>query len=174
MPERRWRLVNVLDVPGRVEPDDGVTAKERAAAREQLRDDRSARVELPGYPDVDHRWHAVREFLGVTAFGVAAAEAAAGNALIYAHHEVPYEQEELYLVFEGRVRFHCDGKEVEAARGDVLYLQPAVVRGAVALETPTMLFMVGGKPGAYEPPIWADDWRPPPEWLPARRSPQER
>jgi mannose-6-phosphate isomerase-like protein (cupin superfamily) len=171
MPERRWRLVSLSDVPGRVEPDDGVTPEERAAARAELRDDRSARVDIPGYPGVDHRWHAVREFFGISAFGVAAASGEAGRALIYAHHERPYEQEELYLVFEGRVRFHCDGEEVEAARGDLLYLHPEVVRGAVALETPTMLFMVGGKPGVYEPPIWAADWRPPAEWLAARRSP---
>jgi quercetin dioxygenase-like cupin family protein len=169
MPERRWRLVSLSEVPGRIEPHDGVSPEERAAARAELRADRSARVELPGYPDVDHRWHSIRELLGISAFGVAAAEGAAGKALIHAHHEVPYDQEELYLVFEGRVRFHCDGEEVEATRGDVLYLEPTVVRGAVALETPTTLFMVGGKPGVYEPPIWAADWRPPSEWLDARR-----
>jgi mannose-6-phosphate isomerase-like protein (cupin superfamily) len=171
MRERRWRLVNLRDIPGRPsEPRDGVSREEREAARAELRDDHSARVDLAGYPEVAHRWHAVREFLGVTAFGVAAAEAEAGKALLYAHHEAPYGQEELYVVLEGRVRFYCDGEEVEAAPGDVLHLEPEVVRGAVALVTPTVLFMVGGRPGAYEPPIWAADWRPPAEWLDARRT----
>jgi hypothetical protein len=76
----------------------------------------------------------------------------------------------VYVVLEGRVRFHCDGEEVEAGAGSVLHLAPEVVRGAVALETPTALLLLGGKRGAYEPPIWASDWRPPESWLADRRS----
>ena len=70
------------------------------------------------------------------------------------------QNEELYLVVEGRARFVCDGETVELGRGEVLYARPGVRREAVALETPTMLFIVGGRPGkAYSPPIWATDWR---------------
>jgi mannose-6-phosphate isomerase-like protein (cupin superfamily) len=172
MAERGWRLVNLRDVPGAADlppPEDGVTAEEREAARAEIRGDMTAKVDVPGYPDPKAKWHALRRFLGVSAFGVAATEGEAGKALIWTHHEMPYEQEELYLVVEGRVRFHCDGEEVDAGVGDVLYVQPEVVRGAIALETPTMLFMVGGKLGTYEPPIWAGDWRPPDEWLAAHR-----
>jgi hypothetical protein len=70
------------------------------------------------------------------------------------------QQEELYLVVEGRARFVCDGEAVELGPGELLFARPGVRREAVALETPTMLFMVGGRPGEpYSPPIWASDWR---------------
>ena len=57
-------------------------------------------------------------------------------------------------------RSQADGGEVELAKHDLLYVEPTVGRGAIALETPTKLFIVGGKPGMYEPPAWASDWRP--------------
>lgn len=174
MAERGWRLVSLRDVPSAADlppPDDGVSAEEREAARAEIRGNATAKVDVPGYPEPRaRRWHGVRRFLGISSFGVAAVEADAGEALIWAHHEVPYGQEELYLVLEGRVRFHCDGEQVEGSPGDLLYCAPEVVRGAVALESPSLLLMLGGKAGAYEPPIWAGDWRPPGDWLAARRS----
>jgi quercetin dioxygenase-like cupin family protein len=150
MAERRWRVVDLRDVPSGADlppPDDGVSQEERDAARTEIRRDRTAKVDVPGYPEPKAKWHALRRFLGVTAFGVAATEGEAGNALIWAHHEIPYEHEEIYLVVEGRVRFHCDGEEVEAGPGELLYCSPEVVRGAIALETPTMVFMIGGRSG---------------------------
>jgi hypothetical protein len=65
-------------------------------------------------------------------------------------------------VLTGRARFLFAGYgEVEVGRHELLYVRPEVGRGAIALETPTVLFIVGGKPGSYEPPVWANDWRPP-------------
>ena len=56
----------------------------------------------------------------------------------------------------------CDGVSVELGPGELVYARPGVRREAVALESPTMLFIVGGRPGeAYAPPIWASDWRRP-------------
>jgi mannose-6-phosphate isomerase-like protein (cupin superfamily) len=112
----------------------------------------------------NRKTHAVREFLGIESFGVNAFEAHAGELLVVPHDELGEgeQQEELYLVVEGRARFVCDGEEAELGPGDVLFARPGVRREAVALETPTMLFMVGGRPGeAYSPPIWAYDWREP-------------
>ena len=84
-----------------------------------------------------------------------------GDALIWPHTEAHYGHEELYLVLEGRARFvFDDNSEVEVAKHDLLYVEPRVGRGAIALVTPTKLFIIGGKPGAYEPPAWASDWRP--------------
>ena len=74
------------------------------------------------------------------------------------HHQADEgeQQEELYLVVEGRARFVCDGEEVELSPGDVLLAKVGVKREAVALETPTMLFIVGGRPGKpYAPPLWS-------------------
>jgi hypothetical protein len=110
--------------------------------------------------------HDVRGFLGVESFGVNAFGAHEGELLVVPHDELGEgeQQEELYLVVEGRARFVCDGEQVELGPGEVLFARPGVKREAVALETPTMLFIVGGRAGeAYSPPIWARDWREPAE-----------
>ena len=110
-------------------------------------------------------WRPVRFHFGITSFGVNAFTAhEVGDRLINEHDESQEHdlQEELYLVVEGRARFVCDGEPVELGPGELLYARPGVRREAVALETPTMVFMVGGRPGqAYSPPIWAHDWREP-------------
>ena len=110
----------------------------------------------------NRKTHAVRHFLGVESFGVNAFEAHAGELLVIPHDETPEgeQQEELYLVVEGRARFTCDGETAELGVGELLYARPGVKREAVALESPTLVFMVGGRPGhAYAPPIWAFDFR---------------
>jgi hypothetical protein len=57
-----------------------------------------------------------------------------------------------------RVRL-TDGEAVELEPGELLFARPGVKREAVALESPAMLFIVGGRPGeSYSPPIWASDW----------------
>jgi quercetin dioxygenase-like cupin family protein len=170
---RGWRVVRLEEVPspGKLPVDDGVSDDERKVARAELRDDVGKQPVFPGYPEFGSaRWHAIRPYLGITAFGVAATEAAEGEALLQPHTEAQYGHEELYVVLEGRARFLFDGGgEVEVGPSELLFIEPNVGRGAVALETPTVVFIVGGKPGAYEPPIWARDWRPPDEWLEARR-----
>jgi cupin domain len=101
-------------------------------------------------------------FLGIESFGANAFEAQEGELLIVPHDELGEgeQQEELYLVVEGRAAFTCDGERVELGPGELLYARPGVKREAVALESPTLLFIVGGRPGeAYSPPIWASDWR---------------
>jgi mannose-6-phosphate isomerase-like protein (cupin superfamily) len=172
MQRRPWRLVRLGDIPSDHELPvaDGVSDEEREAARAELRDDIGAHPDFPGYPSPPSTWRAIRPYFGITAFGVAATEAAAGQALIWPHTEAQYGHEELYLVLEGRARFLFERNgEVEVGRHELVFVRPDVGRGAIALETPTVLFMVGGKPGAYEPPVWARDWRPPDEWLAARR-----
>ena len=107
------------------------------------------------------KWHALRPFLGIESFGANAVEARDGELLVVPHDELGEgeQNEELYLVVEGKARFVCDGEAVELAPGEVLYARPGVLREAVAAETPTMLLIVGGRPEqAYSPPIWATDW----------------
>ena len=115
--------------------------------------------------DGTHRkTHAVRSFLGVESFGVNAFEAHEGELLVIPHDELGEgeQQEELYLVVEGRARFVCDGEEVEIGPGDMLFARPGVMREALALESPTTLVVVGGRAGQpYFPPIWAFDWQGP-------------
>ena len=112
----------------------------------------------------NRKTHDVRGFLGVESFGVNAFEAHEGELLVVPHDELGEgeQQEELYLIVEGRARFVCDGEPIELGPGEVLYARPGVRREAVALTSPTLLFMVGGRPGEpYSPPIWASDWREP-------------
>jgi uncharacterized cupin superfamily protein len=103
------------------------------------------------------RWHSIREHFGIEAFGVNACHGDAGQEVVVPHEEVSFGgQQELYAVVEGRVRFTCDGEDVELRPGELLFLQPSVQRSGVALETPTTVLMIGavaGKP--FEP-----DWEP--------------
>ena len=103
------------------------------------------------------RWRSIRHHFGITGFGANSNEAAAGEELVVPHDEIAFGgQEELYLVLHGRARFVCDGEEVELGEGELLYVRPEVRREAVALETPTLLFMVGGVPGGPYVP-WPGD-----------------
>ena len=109
----------------------------------------------PGYfrewasdPDFGKGWRSIGSQLGVTSFGVNASEAAEGEELITRHEEASYGgQEELYVVTRGRTRFVCGGDEVEIAEGGLLYVPPDVMREARALETPTVVLIIGGIPG---------------------------
>ena len=163
MSNEGWTVARLADIPAAAELP-GVSRDEYL---EQMRD-RAPHI-LERWSDAAERFkgenrktHAVRMFLGVESFGVNAFEAHEGELLVIPHDELGEgeQQEELYLVVEGRARFVCDGETVELGPGEVLYARPGVRREALALETPTMLFMVGGRPGhAYSPPIWASDWR---------------
>lgn len=166
MEEKGWIAVRLEDIPSSAEiPVAGLDLspdEEERALRE--RSPRSAEVWAKveaKYGQINRRTHAVRRFLGIESFGCNAWEADAGDLLVPEHDEVPYRQEELFLVVKGRARFTCDGEDVELGPGELVYAKPEVVREAVALETPTVLFLVGGVPGEpYRPPLWARDWRP--------------
>lgn len=103
------------------------------------------------------RWHSVREQFGIEGFGVNACHGEAGQEVVVPHEETAFGgQQELYAVVEGRVRFTCDGEEIELGPGELLFLQPEVQRAGVALETPTLVLMIGGVAGKpFEP-----DWEP--------------
>jgi len=164
MKERRWKTARLSEIPSRGEMPGGPSAdeylegmRERAPHILERWADAQAR-----YRGDNRRTHDVRGFLGVESFGINAFEAHEGELLVIPHDELGEgeQQEELYLVVEGRARFVCDGEEVELGNGEVLFARVGVKREAIALETPTLLLIVGGRPGqAYSPPIWASDWR---------------
>jgi mannose-6-phosphate isomerase-like protein (cupin superfamily) len=158
-----WTTGRLADIPSRAETP-GFSVEEYRAAMEE----RAPHI-LERWADAGARFasehrktHDVRRFLGLESFGANAFEAYEGELLVVPHDELPEgeQQEELYLVVKGRARFVCDGETVELGQGEVLHARPGVRREAVALESPTMLFIVGGRPGeAYSPPIWASDWQ---------------
>lgn len=167
MAEKGWHVARVEEIPSnwQISVEGGIlTVKEQQAALGQ-RDPKALerwQAFAARHPNADRTSHAIRRHFGITSFGVNAYRASAGNPLIVPHDEKDYGQEELHLVVQGRARFICDGEAVELGPGELLYARPEVHREAIALETPTMLFIVGGRPGeAYTPPIWASDWREP-------------
>jgi hypothetical protein len=97
----------------------------------------------------------VRHHFGITSFGVNAWTGRdAGDRIINEHDEAD-EQEELYLVHQGRARFELDGEQVDAPAGTLVFAQPGVKRTAFAEEPNTTIFALGGTPGqAYDPHGW--------------------
>jgi mannose-6-phosphate isomerase-like protein (cupin superfamily) len=165
-----WVLVDISEIPGAFRPGDepGLTWDERQEARERLRrrpPEQTARNEqaAQAFPDFGRGWHAIRQNLGITAFGVNANEADAGELLFISHDEVEHGHEEVYVVVRGRARFEVDGNSIDADPDYLLYARAGVLRSATALDDGTLVLAIGGIPGSYLPPIWSADWRPPPD-----------
>ena len=101
----------------------------------------------------------VRRHFGISSFGVSSFTGrSAGDRIINEHSEED-DQEELYLVLQGRATFELDGERVDAPAGTLVFAEPGVRRTAFAEEDGTTVVVVGGKPGkAYEVlgfEIWA-------------------
>jgi tetratricopeptide (TPR) repeat protein len=94
-------------------------------------------------------WRPVRRHFGIRAFGVNAYTAReAGGPIVEEHAEAGNGHEEIYLVIRGRARFTIDGDEHELAAGQLVFVSdPALKRGAVALDDDTVVIALGGKPG---------------------------
>jgi tetratricopeptide (TPR) repeat protein len=104
-------------------------------------------------------WHPVRRHFGIASFGANANAAhEAGDVVVDEHDEAHGDggQEELYVVLRGRALFVVDGEEIVAPTGTFVFVRdPAVRRGATALEPGTAVFAVGGRPGqAFVPSSW--------------------
>jgi len=94
----------------------------------------------------------VRHHFGITSFGVNTWTGRnAGDRIINEHDEVD-ENEELYVVQQGRARFEFDGESVDAPAGMFVFARPGVKRTAFAEEPETTILALGGTPGqAYKP-----------------------
>ena len=161
MTEAGWTVARLREIPASAESP-GFSREEYQRAMAERAPHILERWADAGarFAHENRRTHDVRGFLGVEAFGVNAFEAHEGELLIIPHDELGEgeQNEELYLVVEGRARFVCDGETVELGPGELLFAPPEVHREAYALETPTTLFLVGGVPGrAYRPPAWSRD-----------------
>jgi quercetin dioxygenase-like cupin family protein len=101
-------------------------------------------------------WKSVRWHMGIESFGVNAVTKPKGEWLTPVHDEVKENQDELFVVMEGCAEFHLDGKKVKAKAGTLVSAKPAVKRGALALETPTTIMIIGSPIGEiYKPVSWA-------------------
>lgn len=104
-------------------------------------------------------WRPIRRHFGITAFGVTAWTAAAGQPLINEHDEED-GQEELYMVLSGRAVFDLDGERRDAPSGTFVFVKPKVTRSAVAEEDGTTVVVVGATPGAPYEDIGWELWAP--------------
>jgi tetratricopeptide (TPR) repeat protein len=94
----------------------------------------------------------VRMHFGISSFGVNTwTGKSAGDRIINEHDEAD-EEEELYLVQQGRATFELDGERVDAPAGTMVFARPGVKRTAFAEDPGTTIVAIGGRPGeAYEP-----------------------
>jgi hypothetical protein len=98
------------------------------------------------------QWRPLRRALGVTAFKTNAYSADRGERLIEDHDEAASGQEEMYVVVFGSARFRRGDDEVDGPAGTVVfYPDPAMRRGATALEDGTVAVAVGNRAGAAGP-----------------------
>jgi tetratricopeptide (TPR) repeat protein len=97
-------------------------------------------------------WHPIRRHFDIRAFGVNAYTAReVGGQIIEEHTEGTEGEpghEEIYLVLRGRARFTVDGNDHELGPGQLVFVRdPALKRGAVALDADTVVLAMGGKAG---------------------------
>jgi uncharacterized cupin superfamily protein len=101
-------------------------------------------------------WKSVRWHMGIESFGVNAVTKSKGEWLTPIHDEVNENQDELFVVMEGQVEFQLDGQKIKAKPGTLVTAKPNVKRGALALQTPTTILIIGSPIGeVYKPVSWA-------------------
>jgi tetratricopeptide (TPR) repeat protein len=102
----------------------------------------------------------VRKHFGIMSFGVNAwTGRSAGDRIINEHDEAD-EDEELYLVQQGRATFELDGERVDAPAGTMVFARPGVKRTAFAEEPGTTVVAIGGRPGEVYEPSGFEVWLP--------------
>jgi tetratricopeptide (TPR) repeat protein len=104
-------------------------------------------------------WRPVRHHFGITSFGVNAWTGREAGDRIINEHDERDENEELYLVQQGRARFELDGESVDAPAGTFVFASPGVKRTAFAEEPGTTIVAMGATPGqAYEAELGWELW----------------
>jgi len=116
--------------------------------------------EIEEMDDGREPWRPVRHHFGITSFGVNTWTGRDPGDRIINEHDESDENEELYVVLQGRAVFELDGERVDAPAGTLVFAHPGVKRTAFAEEPETTIIALGGTPGqAYEPDGW-ELWAP--------------
>jgi hypothetical protein len=100
----------------------------------------------------------VREHFGIEAFGVNACHGEAGEEVVVPHEEVSFgDSRSSTQSSRDAFASPATARRSSSAAGELLFLEPDVQRAGTALETPTLVLMIGGVAGKpFEP-----DWEPP-------------
>lgn len=102
----------------------------------------------------------VRHHFGITSFGVNTFTGRKAGDRIINEHDEEGEQEELYVVLQGRATFELDGERVDAPAGTLVYAEPGVKRTAFAEEDGTTLVVAGGTIGQMYEVQGFEVWAP--------------
>jgi quercetin dioxygenase-like cupin family protein len=102
----------------------------------------------------------VRQYFGIASFGVSSFTGRKSGDRIINEHSEEDDQEELYLVLQGRATFELDGQRMDAPAGTLVFAEPGVKRTAFAEEDGTTVVVVGGKPGKAYEVLGFEAWAP--------------
>jgi cupin domain len=102
----------------------------------------------------------LRAHFGIASFGVSSFTGRNPGDRIINEHSEEDDQEELYLVLQGRATFELDGERVDAPAGTLVFAAPGVKRSAFAEEDGTTVVVVGGKPGKVYEVLGFEVWAP--------------
>lgn len=100
------------------------------------------------------RFRALREALGVTAWGMNVLEL---DPFCDSHPEHDHKgdgQEEVYLVLQGTVFLRTEGQERALGVGEVVRVPPTMTRKLITRDAPATILALGGTPGrAFQPTL---------------------
>ena len=102
----------------------------------------------------------VRRHFGIASFGVSTFTGRKTGDRIINEHSEEDDQEELYVVLQGRATFELDGERVNAPARTLVFAEPGVKRTAFAEEDGTTVLVVGGKPGTAYEVLGFEVWAP--------------
>jgi mannose-6-phosphate isomerase-like protein (cupin superfamily) len=102
----------------------------------------------------------LRQHFGIASFGVSSFTGRKIGDRIINEHSEEDDQEELYIVLEGRATFELDGERVDVGAGTLVFAEPGVKRTAFAQEDGTTVVVVGGKPGKAYEVLGFETWAP--------------
>jgi quercetin dioxygenase-like cupin family protein len=102
----------------------------------------------------------LRHHFGIASFGVNSFTGRKSGDRIINEHSEEDDQEELYIVLQGRATFELDGEQVDAPAGTYVFAEPGVKRTAFAEEDGTTVVVVGGKPGKVYEVLGFETWAP--------------
>jgi quercetin dioxygenase-like cupin family protein len=102
----------------------------------------------------------LRRHFGIASFGVNSFTGRKTGDRIINEHSEEDDQEELYLVLQGRATFELDRAPVDAPAGTLVFAEPGVKRTAFAKEDGTTVVVVSGKPGQAYEVLGFEAWTP--------------
>jgi mannose-6-phosphate isomerase-like protein (cupin superfamily) len=114
---------------------------------------------VPGRQDIE--WRPLQHALRLSAFGANVFVAlVSGDELIGPHDESgEHGQEEIYLILEGSLRFELDGEILDVSRNEMVAVRDrGVRRRATALESGSVVLVVGAPPGNLRRSTWRPEW----------------